>query len=425
MLKPTGYRRRLAEKLFDEYLGIFGAVCIEGPKYCGKTWMGRSRCASAAFVGDPANNFQTRRMATVSPSLVLEGDFPRLIDEWQEVPLLWDAIRFEVDKEGAKGRYVLTGSATPNHKGILHSGTARIGRIRMTTMSLYETGDSSGQVSLGSLFRQPILPQATGEVELRQLIHYVVRGGWPGNLDTPEASCGRLAIEYLKAVIDDDLYRVDGIKRDSRKLWSLIRSLARNESTIVSNSTLRRDMEAMDEVTVDPNTVSDYLDILNRLFLLDDQPAYSPRLRSSRRLLKSPKRHFVDVSLAVAALSATPDMLYNDLNTFGLLFEGLCQHDLKIYAQYNGAATYHLRDEKGTEADLVMEFPDGTWGAFEIKLGASQIDGAAANLLKIKRIMEKEGGNPPKLLCVVCGMSNMAYQREDGVHVVPLTALGP
>lgn len=358
MLKPTGYRRRLAEKLFDEYLGIFGAVCIEGPKYCGKTWMGRSRCASAAFVGDPANNFQTRRMATVSPSLVLEGD-------------------------------------------------------------------SSGQVSLGSLFRQPLLPQATGEVELRQLIHYVVRGGWPGNLDTPEASCGRLAIEHLKAVIDDDLYRVDGIKRDSRKLWSLIRSLARNESTIVSNSTLRRDMEAMDEVTVDPNTVSDYLDILNRLFLLDDQPAYSPRLRSSRRLLKSPKRHFVDVSLAVAALSATPDMLYNDLNTFGLLFEGLCQHDLKIYAQYNGAATYHLRDEKGTEADLVVEFPDGTWGAFQIKLGASQIDGAAANLLKIKRIMEKEGGNPPKLLCVACGMSSMAYQREDGVHVVPLTALGP
>ena len=275
------------------------------------------------------------------------------------------------------------------------------------------------------MFDGNVTAQATGDVELKKLIYYVVRGGWPGNLDTPESTCGKLAIEYLKAVVDDDMYKVDGVKRDSRKVWSLIRSLGRNESTLVSNNTLRRDMGAMDEITIDPDTVSDYLDILNRLFLLDDQPAYSTNLRSSRRLLKSAKRHFVDPSLAVAALAATPDMLYNDLNTFGFIFENLCEHDLKIYAEYNGAHLYHFRDEKGNEADAVVEFPDGSWGAFEIKLGANQVDAAATELLELKHIMEKEGANPPKVLCVICGMSNMAYKREDGVYVVPITALGP
>lgn len=425
MLTPEGYKNRLIEKLFDEYMQTFGAVCIEGPKYCGKTWTARSRSESAAFIGDPTNNFQMRTMAGISPDLVLKGEYPRLIDEWQEVPPIWDAIRFQVDQDGRKGKYILTGSATPNHKGIMHSGTARIGRVRMATMSLFETGDSSGTISLKNLFDENIDTQITGEIDLKQLIYYVVRGGWPGNLNTPEKTCGNLAVEYLKAVVDDDMYSVDGVKRDSRKVWSLLRSLARNESTLVSNSTLRKDMGAMDEITIDPNTVSDYLDIFNRLFLLDDQPAYSTNLRSSRRLLKSAKRHFIDSSLVVAALSATPEMLYNDLNTFGFLFENLCEHDLKIYAEYNGATLYHFRDEKGNEADAVIEYPDGTWGAFEIKLGANQIDAAAKELLELKQIMEKEGDNPPKVLCVICGMSNMAYRREDGVYVVPITAMAP
>ncbi|MCM1262201.1 MAG: DUF4143 domain-containing protein [Butyrivibrio sp.] len=425
MLMPNGYKDRLIEKHFDEYMQTFGAVCIEGPKYCGKTWTARSRAESAAFIGDPANNFQTRTMAQISPDLVLEGDNPRLIDEWQEVPPLWDAVRFEVDKDNKKGKYILTGSATPNHKGIMHSGTARIGKVRMATMSLFETGNSTGGVSLKRLFEGQMAVQATGEVSIKQLIYYVVRGGWPGNLETPQETCSKLAVEYLKAVVDDDMYKVDGIKRDSRKVWSLIRSLGRNESTLVSNSTLRKDMGAIDEITIDPDTVSDYLDILNRLFLLDDQPAYSTHLRSSRRLLKSAKRHFIDPSLAAAALSATPEMLYNDLNTFGFLFESLCEHDLKIYAEYNDAKLYHFRDEKGNEADAVIEFPDGNWGAFEIKLGVNQIDAAAAELLELKRIMEKEGDNPPKVLCVVCGMTNMAYKREDGVFVVPITAMKP
>lgn len=425
MLTPDGYKTRLIEKQFDEYMDVFGAVCIEGPKYCGKTWTARSRSESAAFIGDPTNNFQTRTMAQMSPSLVLDGVFPRLLDEWQEVPPLWDAVRFEVDRDNKKGKYILTGSATPNHKGIMHSGTGRIAKIRMQTMSLYETGDSSGKVSLQELFDDRLNPSATGEVELKDLIHYAVRGGWPGNMDVPVSACGDIAKEYLKAVVDDDMFKVDGVKRDSRKVWALLHSLGRNESTIVSNSTIRKDISSIDDEQIDVDTIADYLSVFNRLFVIDDQPAYSTKLRSSRRMLKSAKRHFVDSSLAVAALGATEDMLYNDLNTFGFIFESLCEHDLKIYAECIGGKLFHLRDEKGNEADAVVELADGNWGAFEIKLGANQIDGAAAELLKIKSIMEKEGDNPPKVLCVICGMSNMAYKRDDGVYVVPITALKP
>lgn len=425
MLKPDGYKNRLIEKHFDEYMKSFGAVCIEGPKYCGKTWTGKSRAKSVAFIGDPANNFQTRTMAQLSSELVLSGDFPRLIDEWQEVPPLWDAVRFDVDKDSRKGKYILTGSSTPNHKGIMHSGTARISKVRMGTMSLYETSDSSGEVSLIDMFEGNIEPKMTGNISLEQLIYFTVRGGWPGNLETPEKFCGNLAVEYLKAVVDDDMYKVDGVKRDSRKVWSLLHSLGRNESTIVSNNTLRKDIGAKDDIQINPDTISDYLDILQRLFILDDQPAYSSKLRSSRRLLKSPKRHFADPSLAVAAMGATGQMLFNDLNTFGFIFENLCEHDLKIYAEYNGANLFHFRDEKGNEADAIVEFPDGTWGAFEIKLGANQIETAAQELLKLKSFMKSEGDNPPKVLCVICGMSNMAYKRDDGVFVVPITALKP
>ncbi len=425
MLTPEGYKPRLIEKKFDEYMKTFGAVCIEGPKYCGKTWTARSRSESAAFIGNPEKNFQTRTMAQMSPDLVLKGDIPRLIDEWQEVPPLWDAIRFEVDKDIRKGKFILTGSATPNHKGIMHSGTARISKVQMGTMSLYETGDSTGDISLKDLFEGKIENIITGDVSLEKLIYYAVRGGWPGNLSTPEKTCGRLASEYLKSVVDDDMFSLDGIKRDSRKVWSLLHSLGRNESTLANNSTLRKDMGAKDEIEVDRDTISEYLDIFNRLFILDDQPAYSTNLRSSRRILKSAKRHFVDPSLAVAAIGATSKMLYNDLNTFGFIFESLCEHDLKIYAKYNDANLFHFRDEKGNEVDAIVEFPDGTYGAFEIKLGANQVDLAAAELLKFKNIMEKEGDKSPKILCVICGMTNMAYVRKDGVVVVPITALKP
>lgn len=423
MLKPNGYKNRLIEMKLDEYLDSFGAVCIEGPKFCGKTWTGLSRSNSVVYMGNPENNFQNRTLAQINPGFVLEGDTPHLIDEWLEVPPIWDAVRFEVDKSRGKGKFILTGSATPNHKGIMHSGTGRIGKLRMTTMSLFEIGDSTGVVSLEKLFSGEFEDTITGEVKLVDLISFVVRGGWPDDINISKNIWGNTAKEYLKTVVDEDMFSVDGVKRDSRKVWALLHSLARNESTVVSNATLRRDIAQMDGESIDSDTISDYLNIFNRLFILDDQPAFNTKLRSSRRVLKSSKRHFVDPSLAVAALGATNEMLFNDLNTFGFLFEALCEHDLKIYANSINANLFHYRDEKGNEVDAIIELSDGTWGAFEIKLGANQIEKAAEDLLKFKAIMEKEGDRPPSILCVICGLSNAAYRRPDGVYVVPITAL--
>lgn len=424
MLTPEDYKERIIDRKIAEYMDGFGAVCVEGPKWCGKTWASLNHANSVCYIASPTNNFQNRTMAELSPDLVLKGELPRLIDEWQEVPAIWDAVRFEVDKDRHKGKFLLTGSSTPKRKGILHSGAGRIGRIRMKTMSLYEMGDSSGEISLLQLFNDKLKPIVTREMSLEQLIYYVVRGGWPGNIDADIISAKNLPAEYLKAVIEDDMYNTDGVKRDSRKVKSLVHSLGRNESTIVSNSTIRKDIIAYDEIEIDPDTIADYLDVFQRLFLLDDQPAFATSLRSSRRVLKSPKRHFCDVSLAVAALEASPEMLLNDLNTFGFLFEALCEHDLRIYAEAHNGQLFHYRDEKNNEIDAVVELPDGRWGAFEIKLGANQIDAAAKELLKIKDIMEKEG-TAPSLLCVICGMTNMAYTRDDGVVVVPITALKP
>lgn len=423
MLKPNGYKNRLIEIKLDEYLESFGAVCIEGPKFCGKTWTGLSRSNSVVYMGNPENNFQNRTLAQINPGFVLEGETPHLIDEWQEVPPIWDAVRFEVDKSRGKGKFILTGSATPNHKGIMHSGTGRIGKLRMTTMSLFEIGDSTGVVSLEKIFSGEFEDTITGEVKLVDLISFVVRGGWPDDINISKNIWGNTAKEYLKTVVDEDMFSVDGVKRDSRKVWALLHSLARNESTVVSNATLRRDIAQMDGESIDSDTISDYLNIFNRLFILDDQPAFNTKLRSSRRVLKSSKRHFVDPSLAVAALGATNEMLFNDLNTFGFLFEALCEHDLKIYANSINANLFHYKDEKGNEVDAIIELSDGTWGAFEIKLGANQIEKAAEDLLKFKAIMEKEGDRPPSILCVICGLSNAAYRRPDGVYVVPITAL--
>ena len=424
MLTPERYRERIIDEQIAEYMDVFGAVCVEGPKWCGKTWSSLNHAKSVSYIASPENNFQNRMLAEMSPELVLKGELPRLIDEWQEVPPIWDAVRFEVDKDGQKGKYILTGSSTPKRKGILHSGAGRIGRIKMRTMSLYETGDSSGKVSLKELFEGEISPILTGDVNLEKLIYYVVRGGWPGNIDADIKMAQMLPKEYLKAVVEDDMYNTDGIKRDSRKVWSLIHSLGRNESTLVSNAVLRKDMMSYDETEIGPDTIADYLDVFKRLFLIEEQPAYAPNLRSSRRVLKSPKRHFVDVSLAVAALEATPEMLLGDLHTFGFLFEALCEHDLSIYAEANGGKLYHYRDQKDKEIDAVIEFPDGKWGAFEIKLGVNQVDAAAKELLNMKRIMEDEG-KAPSVLAVICGMSSAAYTREDGVVVLPITALRP
>ena len=423
IMNKEKYIPRIVDAAVERYLATMGAVCIEGPKWCGKTWTSSYHSNSEFLVGNPDNNFQNRALAEMSPALVLEGETPRLIDEWQEVPPLWDAVRYTVDQRGKKGQFILTGSATPKRKGVLHSGAGRIGKLRMRPMSLYESGDSSGKVSLHELCEGKLTPAITGEVDLRMLARLTVRGGWPGNLDIDDADISLLPGEYLDAVIDDDVNRVDETRRDSRKVRLLLRSLARNESTTATNRTLKNDIKEIDDEDIDVETVATYLDIFNRLFLTDNQQPYSTKLRSSVRVKQAEKRHFCDPSLACALLKVTPERLIGDLATFGFLFEALCERDLKIYAESFGATLYHYQDYAGNEIDAIIELPDGSWCGIEIKLGANKIEEAAKNLIHIRDEIAKDEGKAPSALIVLCGLSNAAYQRPDGVYVVPLTAL--
>lgn len=422
-MEREDYRPRLIDNIIDSYLEAFGAVCVEGPKWCGKTWTSSYHCKSEIMLGNPDGNFQNRQLAQMSPSLVLEGETPRLIDEWQEVPQLWDAVRYKVDQSGNKGQFILTGSATPNHKGILHSGAGRIAKLRMRPMSLFESGNSSGDISLKDICEGRIEPKISGEVDLRKLIDFIIRGGWPANQETTLKQAAYLPIQYIRAVLDDDVYRIDNVKRDKHKMELLLRSLARNEATTVTNKKLKNDIKEIDDEDIDVETVSAYLDVFQRLFLTDNQKPFEAKLRSSIRIKQAEKRHLSDPSLAAALLNATPEMLLNDLNTLEFLFEALCERDLKIYAESFDAELYHYQDYNNNEMDAVIAMPNGKWCGFEIKLGANQIDMAAENLIKIKNEIKANGGIAPDSLCVICGLSNAAYQRPDGVFVVPITAL--
>lgn len=428
MLTPDFYRQRFVDEEIADLLKKFGAVCIQGPKWCGKTWSSLNQARSVTYLADPANGFSNRNLAMLNPEYALEGDSPHLIDEWQEVPQVWDAVRFAVDKTPRKGRFLLTGSSTPSRKGVLHSGAGRIATINMQTMSLYETGDSSGQVSFAGLFDGDIPTTKIEEKSVEELIALCVRGGWPAVLGEDSQDSSDTASQYLESVINDDVYRVSGTRHDVSKLRALIHSLARNTATTVSNRTLLADMRQHEDVNIHEGTVAEYLNVLSQLFLTWDQPSFHPNLRSSRRVLRAPKRHFADPSLAVAALGASPQMLLRDLQTFGYVFESLVEHDLNIYARASRGNLYHFRDEKGNEIDAVAQLPDGRWGAFEIKLGMNRVEEGAQNLKRIAtlfaREMEKDSSQlPPSFLAVICGIGNVAYTRADGVMVVPLTAL--
>lgn len=408
----------------EEHLRSMGAVCVEGPKWCGKTWTSEMHAASKFEVALADGNFANRQLAELSPSAILAGDLPRMIDEWQDVPAIWDAVRSKVDETGQKGQFILTGSATPKYKGIMHSGAGRIARIRMRPMSLYESKDSSGLISLEQLCRGNFEPVYTGKISLDTIIQLIVRGGWPGSLDLPFSDAAHFPAQYIKSVLEEDIHKVDGKHRDMKKMERLLHSLARNESKTVSIKALKRDIQEVDEETIDEDTISSYLDVLRRIFLLEDTPPFSTKVRSTLRLKKADKRHFTDPSLPCAVLGLTPEKLLKDLETLGFLFESLVERDLGIYAQSFGARLYHYQDYNSREIDAVIELSDGDWAAFEIKLGANQIDAAAKNLLTIKKQIENDPkGIPPKVLGVICGMTTAAYQREDGVYVVPITAL--
>lgn len=417
------YRKRIIDDTIDTYLQVSGALCIEGPKWCGKTWTSSFHSNSSFFVGDPSNNFSDRELAKINPAFILQGDTPRMIDEWQEVPSIWDATRAEVDKRHKKGQIILTGSFTPKTKGVLHTGTGRIVKLRMNTMSLYETGDSSGKVSLKELCEGKLTPTFQEEVSLERLAIDIVRGGWPENLNVPDDRVHLLPRAYMQSILEDDLSRIDeNTTYNQHKARLILRSLARNESTTASDLTLLKDI-SLDNDTVSRMTLTKYLQALDRLFLFNNQLPFSTNPRSSLRVKQAGKRHFSDPAMACALLNITPKMLMNDLNTFGFLFEGLVEHDLSIYAHSFSADLYHYQDYKGNEIDAVIELENGDWCAFEIKLGGNRIDEAADNLNKVCNDIVENGGKAPKIKCVICGFYNAAYQREDGVFVVPITTL--
>jgi predicted AAA+ superfamily ATPase len=421
-MDPSQYRPRVIDELVEQYLQAFGAICIEGPKWCGKTWTAHMHAKSAFLVSDPAGNFQNRQLAQLDPSIVLDGQFPRLIDEWQEVPSLWDAVRFKVDDQAVKGQFILTGSATPKRRGVMHSGTGRIARLRMMSMSLYESGDSTGFISLKDICNSVYETKLTGEVQLRTIAALILRGGWPGSIGLSTKNAVLIPRMYLKNVVDDDVDKIDDTKRDKAKMRLLLRSLARNESTTVGKKKLKDDMMGVEKDSIDEDTITDYLDVFTSLFILENQKPYGASLRSSLSIRQAEKRHFTDPSFACSLLGITQeDKLIGDLQTFGFMFEALCVRDLRIYAQAFGGELYHYQDYENNEIDAVIEMPDGSWSAFEIKLGANQIDAAAQSLLKIQAKFLK----PASSLCVICGLSNAAYRRPDGVYVVPLTALRP
>lgn len=423
-LTPKGYRPRLVDPKIDEYMRIYGAVSIEGTKNCGKTWTARNHSNSIFALDDASENYRNYRLASRDANYALEGEEPHLIDEWQTVPSIWDGVRRRVDEEKTRGRFVLCGSSVPPENGFggspMHSGLGRIGTIRMRTMSLYESGDSDGAVSLKGLFDSDFKNSTPRTVTYGDLVRLVMRGGWPSVIDAPFNERLGSIPGYIDQLCERDLPRVDRSKNPYR-MKMVLRSLSRNESTLASNSAIARDMKENDDETIKDTTVSDYISTLERMYLIENQPSYSSNLRSSKRIGKKPKRHLTDPAIAVSALGLTSRMLDDDEETFGFLFEGMCERDLQIYAEANGGNLFHYNDGR-REIDAIVEMPDRRWGAFGIKVGTNRIDSAAENLIKTTERMEKFHSSP-SFLCVLCGTESAAYRREDGVYVVPITRL--
>ena len=418
-LTKNGYKKRIIDEKIEKNLKIFGAISIEGPKWCGKTWTSLNHANSVVYLNNVSNNFNERSLAQMNVDLILNKEYPELIDEWQEVPAIWDGIRFKCDEDNIRGKYILTGSATPVTKDIHHSGAGRIARMKMYTMSLYESGDSSGEISLQDLFKNNVKDKLTGKTDLKKLIYYIIRGGWPQSIGMKEDECLELTQNYINDVLNFDISSIDGVTRDINKMRMILRELARNESTIVNNNTIIKDVNEENDVA-SRNTVLEYIDVLEKLHLIENQIAFSINLRSSSRVGKSAKRHFTDPSLVCGILGLTTESLINDVNFLGFLFEALCERDLRIYIESYNGNLYHFRDNTtGLEIDSIVEMPNGDYGAIEIKLGTDKIEEAAHNLLKFNKLAEKK----PKFLCIISGLNEAIIKRPDGIYVIPITAL--
>lgn len=425
-LKKEGYRPRFIDKTIERYLKIFGAISIEGPKWCGKTWTSLAHAKSVSYMTQRSQ----RQLAAIDPSYVFKKERPQLIDEWQVVPGIWDAVRHECDSDRKKGKFILTGSTalhvSDDAEPVYHSGTGRIVTLRMHPMSLYESGDSTGEVSLLDLLNGNVTCGYVRKIDLTELARLIVRGGWPENIGMPDEDINIIPESYIEALVTKDMHEGQIRKRNPEKMRMLLRSLARNESCTVGVKTLVHDIEEYDnqaELIESRATLEDYIGVLDSLYLTANQEAYSLNYRSSARVGKTAKRHLVDPSLCCASLGLDIDKLLYDHETFGLLFEALVERDLRIYAEYNDGRLFHFRDNvSGDEVDAIIEFKGGEYAAFEIKLSDGSIDDALKSLSTFYRFAKKK----PKVMCVIVGHLDAIMQdRETGIYIVPLTCLKP
>ena len=420
------YRPRIADALLALKLEAVGAVLIEGAKYCGKTTMAAQQAKSELYMADPETKVQNMAMAKTNIKRLLVGDTPRLIADWQLAPQFWDAVRGEVDKRDDDGQFILTGSAVPpEDSDIYHSGAGRIGWLKLRTMSLWESGDSSGDVSLGALFKNAEDVDGESRIDLDRLAFLTCRGGWPKSVTKKnERAALQQVIEYYEAVTRSDISRVDGVNRDAELAKRLMRSYARHQGSQASTGTILADIKANEEETLGESTVYSYIKALKKIFVIEDSLAWNPNLRSKTAIRTSDTRYFTDPSIATVALGMGPDDLINDLNTFGLLFETMSVRDLRVYADALDGEVYHYRDKSGLECDAVVHLRNGKYGLIEVKLGGEDlIDEGAATLKQLADTIDTTKMKQPSFLMVLTGVGQYAYRREDGVLVVPIGAL--
>ena len=419
------YRKRIADDILKRKLEGKGAVLIEGPKWCGKTTTAEQIAASVLYMDDPETKAQNIAMAELNPKRLLKGDTPRVIDEWQLAPKLWDAIRFEVDHRGELGQFVLTGSAVPaDTKEITHSGTGRFTWLTMRPMSLYESGESTGEISLKELFTTPETIDGESHINLDRLAFLVCRGGWPQSVGMQDEIALDQAIDYYDAVVHLDINRADNVNKNPERVKRFMRSYARNQGSQAANTVLANDISANDGATIDDETVASYVNALKKIFVIEDMPAWNPNLRSKAAIRSSDTRYYIDPSIAAAALGIGPQDLIADLKTFGFLFETLCVRDLRVFADAMNGSVYHYRDKDGLECDAVVHLRNGAYGLVEIKLGGdSLIEEGAKTLTALAKKIDTDKMNAPAFSMVLVGIGNYAYRRKDGIYVVPIGCL--
>ena len=421
-LKKEGYKERLIDKKIEECLKIFGAVSIVGPKYCGKTWTSLAHSKSVKYIN--SNDKKLYTLAQMDVNQILVGEYPILIDEWQLIPSIWDCVRRKCDEDKIKGKFILTGSATEKENTIDHSGAGRICKLDMGTMSLFESGESDGYVSLNDLFKNiEFKGHLTKELSLEDIANLIMRGGWPDNIENTPKESQLIVKSYIKDILDKDINEIDGVKRDRNKMEMLLKSLARNESSLASNETLIKDVIENEYDSINKETVGEYLNVLNKLHLIQNQQAFNPNVRSRENVGKTAKRHFTDPSIVCGLLNLNYDKMISDLNTFGFLFESLVERDLRIYSKYNNGELRHFRNNvSGLEVDSIVINEEGEYGAIEIKLGSNQIEEAKTNLLKFYEKVDKK----PKFMCIICGLWNNVMKDPDtGIYIIPINALKP